>query len=41
MPTYVYELLDPKGQPTGETFEFVQSMKDTSSCARTNRLQAG
>src|SRR5437870_3336155 len=28
MPTYVYEILDPKGQPTGETFEFVQSMKD-------------
>lgn len=28
MPTYVYEILDAKGKPTGETFEFVQSMKD-------------
>lgn len=28
MPTYLYELLDAKGQPTGETFEIVQSMKD-------------
>jgi predicted nucleic acid-binding Zn ribbon protein len=28
MPTYVYEILDPRGKPTGETFEFVQSMKD-------------
>jgi hypothetical protein len=28
MPTYVYELLDTKGEPTGETFEIVQSMKD-------------
>lgn len=28
MPTYVYELLDAKGKPTGETFEVVQSMKE-------------
>jgi hypothetical protein len=28
MPTYVYEVLDNKGEPTGETFEIVQSMKD-------------
>lgn len=28
MPTYVYEILDAKGKPTGETFEIVQSMKD-------------
>ncbi len=28
MPTYVYEVLDKKGQPTGETFETVQSMKE-------------
>jgi predicted nucleic acid-binding Zn ribbon protein len=28
MPTYVYELLDTKGKPTGQTFEVVQSMKD-------------
>ncbi|MBX3409540.1 MAG: hypothetical protein KF859_06600 [Phycisphaeraceae bacterium] len=28
MPTYVYEILDKKGQPTGETFEIIQSMKD-------------
>ena len=28
MPTYVYEILDKKGSPTGETFEIVQSMKD-------------
>lgn len=28
MPTYVYEILDAKGAPTGETFEIVQSMKD-------------
>lgn len=28
MPTYVYEVLDKKGNPTGETFERVQSMKD-------------
>jgi hypothetical protein len=30
MPTYVYELLDKKGEPTGETFEYVQSMKDSA-----------
>lgn len=28
MPVYVYEVLDKKGEPTGETFEHVQSMKD-------------
>jgi predicted nucleic acid-binding Zn ribbon protein len=28
MPTYLYELLDKKGQPTGKTFEVVQSMKE-------------
>ena len=28
MPTYVYEVLDKKGLPTGETFEIFQSMKD-------------
>jgi predicted nucleic acid-binding Zn ribbon protein len=28
MPTYLYELLDKKGQPTGKTFELVQSMKE-------------
>lgn len=28
MPTYVYELLDKHGNPTGETFETVQSMKE-------------
>jgi hypothetical protein len=30
MPTYLYEILDKKGKPTGETFEIVQSMKDDS-----------
>ncbi|MBL8999961.1 MAG: FmdB family transcriptional regulator [Phycisphaerae bacterium] len=30
MPTYVYEVLDAKGKPTGETFEVVQSMKEDS-----------
>ena len=28
MPTYVYEVLDDAGSPTGETFEIVQPMKD-------------
>jgi len=28
MPTYLYELLDKSGRPTGETFEAVQMMKD-------------
>ncbi len=28
MPIYVYEVLDRRGKPTGETFEVVQSMKD-------------
>ena len=27
MPTYVYEVLDKKGQPTGKQFEIVQSIK--------------
>lgn len=30
MPTYVYELLNAKGEPTGETFEHVQSMKENA-----------
>ncbi|MCL4221542.1 MAG: hypothetical protein KJZ65_09230 [Phycisphaerales bacterium] len=28
MPTYVYEVLDDKGEGTGEFFEVVQSIKD-------------
>lgn len=28
MPTYVYEILTKKGEPTGRTFEIVQPMKD-------------
>src|SRR5262245_11576219 len=28
MPTYVYEVLDKKGKPTGRTFEAFQSIKD-------------
>ena len=28
MPTYVYEILDKNGQPTGETFEVFQSIKE-------------
>jgi predicted nucleic acid-binding Zn ribbon protein len=28
MPMYEYEILDAKGNPTGKTFEIVQSMKD-------------
>ena len=28
MPTYDYELLDKKGNPTGKSFEHVQPMKD-------------
>lgn len=28
MPRYVYEILTHDGSPTGETFEYVQSMKD-------------
>jgi predicted nucleic acid-binding Zn ribbon protein len=28
MPTYLYEILDKKGKPTGATFEIVQSMKE-------------
>ncbi|HYF16112.1 MAG TPA: hypothetical protein VD971_13670 [Phycisphaerales bacterium] len=30
MPTYLYEVLGKDGQPTGETFEIVQSMKEAS-----------
>jgi hypothetical protein len=28
MPTYVYEILKKNGEPTGETFELTQSIKD-------------
>src|SRR3954469_4209258 len=28
MPTYLYEVLDKKGEPTGRTFEMIQSMKE-------------
>ena len=28
MPLYVYEILDKKGKPTGETFELLQRMSD-------------
>jgi predicted nucleic acid-binding Zn ribbon protein len=28
MPTYVYEYLTKKGEPTGKTFELMQSMKE-------------
>ncbi|PHQ79016.1 MAG: FmdB family transcriptional regulator [Phycisphaera sp.] len=27
MPTYDYEILDDQGEPTGERFEWIQSMK--------------
>lgn len=30
MPTYIYEVLDKSGKPTGETFEHVQSMKEAA-----------
>lgn len=30
MPTYVYEVLDAKGKPTGKTIEIVQSIKDAA-----------
>ncbi len=30
MPTYLYEIVDKKGEPTGETFEYVQSMRDAA-----------
>lgn len=30
MPTYVYEVLDKNGKPTGEVFEQVQRMKDAA-----------
>jgi hypothetical protein len=30
MPTYEYEILNKKGEPTGERFEHVQSMKDAA-----------
>lgn len=30
MPTYVYELLDAKGRPTGKTFEVHQLMKEAA-----------
>jgi len=38
MPTYVYEILDKSGQPTGETFEAVHSMKQD---AMTKHPQTG
>ncbi|MFZ4576422.1 MAG: FmdB family zinc ribbon protein [Phycisphaerales bacterium] len=38
MPTYVYEVLDKKGAPTGESFELVQSMKED---ALTKHPQSG
>lgn len=28
MPTYVYEILDKRGQPTGKTVEIIQSIKE-------------
>jgi hypothetical protein len=28
MPTYVYDILDSRGEPTGRRFEIVQSMRD-------------
>jgi predicted nucleic acid-binding Zn ribbon protein len=28
MPTYLYQILNKDGEPTGETIEIVQSMKD-------------
>lgn len=33
MPTYVYEILTAAGDPTGKTFEHIQSMKD-DACTR-------
>ncbi|MCC6321378.1 MAG: FmdB family transcriptional regulator [Phycisphaerales bacterium] len=30
MPTYVYEILDKRGEPTGKSFEHFQSMKDAA-----------
>ena len=30
MPTYVYEILDKKGSPTGKTFEQMQSIKEAA-----------
>lgn len=30
MPLYVYEVLNAKGEPTGETFEIFQSMRDAA-----------
>ncbi len=30
MPLYLYEILDKSGQPTGETFEVTQMMKDAA-----------
>ncbi len=28
MPTYIYQILNKEGEPTGETIEIFQSMKD-------------
>ncbi|MEM8756533.1 MAG: FmdB family transcriptional regulator [Planctomycetota bacterium] len=33
MPTYEYELLDADGEPTGDRFEWTQSMKDDALTA--------
>lgn len=30
MPMYVYEVLNAKGEPTGDSFEFFQPMKDAA-----------
>ncbi len=39
LPTYIYEILDDNGAPTGETFESFQSMKEEAYtlCPTTNR----
>lgn len=34
MPTYVYDILDAQGRPTGERFEEFQSMKDDALTAQ-------
>jgi hypothetical protein len=40
MPTYVYEILDKRGEPTGQTFECVQSMKDAALTKHPDTAQA-
>lgn len=39
MPTYVYDILDKDGEPTGEQFEAFQSIKDDAftECPDTGR----